>query len=407
MTRPSQRPRRRFGFTLVELLVVVVIISILIALLVPVIAGAVKNAKDAAVTADINALAQGMEAFKNKYGQYPPSRIILFESGAYVTSGGPTALSSVTWFGRGSAAYSPNDLSAEQLSQRSLRYLRNFFPQAQALGPGWGNLLPSPGGSNGTWFDFNGNGVYDANPILLEGHECLVFFLGGITNHSGSVLGMDGFGKNPSNPFINSTAATNRNNTFFEFRGERLIDDDGNGIPGYVDSLATGQDARYLVYFSAYGQNGYDPNDVNFIEADPNDSTGSNAAVYRGFRVNFGVNNPLFTNTATVGSYAPNPYTSSDALPPTGGAPAFQNPTSFQIISAGRDRNYGIGGQYLPNSNGDKLPFPEPVAGSSTGGVPSNWVGSPPSKFPQENLNGGYRVVEQENLTNFSTSRLQ
>src|SRR5262249_51214003 len=99
MTRP--RPRRRTGFTLVELMVVILILAILVALLVPAILGAVRSAKTAAVATEINNLATALSDFKTKYGDYPPSRIILVESGFYDTSAAAygTPLSSVTWYG--------------------------------------------------------------------------------------------------------------------------------------------------------------------------------------------------------------------------------------------------------------------------------------------------------------------
>ena len=42
---------------------------------------AIRTAKNAAVIAEINQLAQALADFKNKYGDYPPSRIILCEDG--------------------------------------------------------------------------------------------------------------------------------------------------------------------------------------------------------------------------------------------------------------------------------------------------------------------------------------
>ena len=80
MNAPTRRPRRG-GFTLIELLVVMVVLGILIALLVPAIGGAIKNAKNAAVIAEINQVAQALADFKSKYGDYPPSRILLDEDG--------------------------------------------------------------------------------------------------------------------------------------------------------------------------------------------------------------------------------------------------------------------------------------------------------------------------------------
>ncbi len=82
MRRPHA-PRRRTGFTLIELMVVVVILALLIALLLPAINAAIGRARDATVTAEVNALAQALADFKNQYGEYPPSRIILCENGSY------------------------------------------------------------------------------------------------------------------------------------------------------------------------------------------------------------------------------------------------------------------------------------------------------------------------------------
>ena len=63
------------------------------------------------------------------------------------------------------------------------------------------------------WYDFNGNGGTGPDPpYILQGHECLVFFLGGIPVHPddhGSTC-MTGFGKDPTNPFTNSISLTSQ-----------------------------------------------------------------------------------------------------------------------------------------------------------------------------------------------------
>jgi general secretion pathway protein G len=249
------------------------------------------------------------------------------------------------------------------------------------------------------WHDFNGNNNLDNNPILLEGHECLVFFLGGIPTSTGTGFGVGGFAKNPVNPFQGESVTTNRSPAYFEFKAERLIDDDGDGMPGYIDSLASGTDGRYFAYFSAYGNGGYDPNDVNGPEPDLDSGT---PAISRMFRVGFGVASqahPTIPNT--VYSPAPNPYTSSDAVPilDSQTAPPYQptvyiNPNSYQIISAGRDREYGFGGRYNANSAGDRLPFDAADLGSN-----------PPRIIPANNPK--IRQRETDNITNFSNGRLE
>lgn len=69
---------KRRGFTLVELLVVITIIGLLIAILVPAINIARVSAKNFAITAEVTQLSQGLEEYKNAFGDYPPN----FNNGA-------------------------------------------------------------------------------------------------------------------------------------------------------------------------------------------------------------------------------------------------------------------------------------------------------------------------------------
>lgn len=385
-TYPSRRAKPG-GFTLIEILVVIVIIGILVALLVPVIAGAVRNANNGRVKAEIDLLSNSITQFRDRYGDYPPSRIMLSEGGAYPMGSAVTLTSIGTWLSGGSTVTLPpenfggagsyTDITAGALAERSLRFLRKFWPRMQA-----------PGG--GLWHDFNGNGGNGPDPglIYLQGHECLAFFLGGIPTPTpkadGSItFNMMGFNRDPIFPFKNgltlqpvaAMGSTNRYASFFEFRSERLIDDDFDGIPGYVDHLGSGSEARYFAYFSAYGNGGYDPNDDNLAGLYQEDL---GSPVFNSFRVNFVAtdgSNPL----NTVASYGPNPYTGSVSVPGAGQSAAYTNANTYQIISAGGDRLYGVGGQYNGESGNDKLPDPSGL---------------------------GVRARERDNLTNFATSRL-
>lgn len=384
MIRPSFRRRSGSGFTLVELMVVIVIIGILIALLVPAIAGAVRKARDAQVSSEIQTLATSLAAFKEKYGDYPPSRILLSETGVYPTgdtndiSTLPTNYTVVGSFPTASAAVGA-DLTIAAVTERSLRYLWKFWPRAN-------HQLPFPVGPAGDQYfpDYNGNGVQDSGLIYLQGHECLVFFLGGIPNPSGGgTFGMSGFAKDTLYPFKNALTTANNNQTtsnryppFHEFKGDRLIDDDGDGIPGFVDPLGTQSEARYYAYFSAYGNGFYDPNDCNAsIPGSGAEVDSSGNPLGNTFTLNF--------PPGLTASPAPNPYTTSPSNPGAIGSAnksaTYYNSTSYQIISAGGDRFYGAGGQYSPQGN-DPLP-------DSTGGTLE-------------------RVRERDNLTNFSTNRL-
>ncbi|MEW4568749.1 prepilin-type N-terminal cleavage/methylation domain-containing protein [Tautonia sp. JC769] len=382
--------RRRTGFTLVELLVVITIIGVLIGLLVPVIWSAVGRANDARVGGEINTLTQALASFQTKYGEFPPSRIILVEDGGYDVGTIPADLNSVPFYAGMSYQSPPPNLGGNPqvvtgvgdqtyaaLAQKSISVMRKFFNRTQFTTNAAASGIP------GGFYDFNGNGVGDQNPIYLEGHECLAFFLGGIPTHtivgsSYTLEGVGGFGGNPRNPFRPAflpdgtvdPVGQNRSEPFFEFRAERLIDDDFDGIPGYIDPLGQGPAGRYFAYFSSYNGNGYDPNDVNFNAgaiSEPN-------PVALPFSVSF----PVAGGSAprVTGSPLPNPYTSS--LPvATGNKPAtFHQPQSYQIISAGRDRLFGTGGQYTDSGTGDRLP-------------------------------GGGRTRERDNVTNISNGTLE
>src|SRR5262249_10952760 len=126
------------------------------------------------------------------------------------------------------------DITLGQLAQRSAAALRKFFPQVNTSGPPFGYV-------NG-WYDFNGDGVNQGNnnTYVLHGHECLVFFLGGVPNYDpgSQKYGLLGFGKDPKNPFTNGLAtdarfngnpnpmySPNRIPALFEFNAGRLFAD--------------------------------------------------------------------------------------------------------------------------------------------------------------------------------------
>ncbi len=383
------------GFTLVELLAVMLILAFLIALLLPAINGALRTAKNAAVGGEINQLAQALNAFKAKYGEYPPSRILLVENGNYGQFMTNTALGT-------------GDITIGQLAQRSVAALRKYFPRV-VLNTSSGAVFAN---NSTLWYDFNGDGCLLTNctsgvpqAYILQGHECLVFFLGGIPVQTSTGYAMTGFGKDPTNPFSNSLVgnsmySNNRQPALFEFNAGQLAQDPTNpypsslglvlpGIPGYLDSLGNSPPGsgsgliNFYAYFSAYGNGGYDPNDVNFATAPDAELDSTGAVAELNYSVGFPI--PPFPGPNPAISPAPNPYTSTTTVPATG-VTTFLNPQTFQIISSGLDGLYGVGGQYSPGNSAESLPF------DATNTITSD---------------AGIRLRERDNITNFHNGKLE
>ena len=403
---PHRRPARA-GFTLIELLVAILIIAALLAILLPAVQAAFRKGKEAQVAAEINNMATALASFKNTYGDFPPSRVLLCEQGyASILSSTTISNTLVTSLTGNTPPSDSNitDMTVGQLATRSLGYMRKFWPRADFLSNPISGTTPA---TVGQFNDFNGNQVADAY-YILSGSECLAFFLGGIptrellTDATGvtPVTGVSGFSKSPKFPFVdNFTVASNRTVPNYEFNNGRLIDMDGDGIPSYIDPFdVTPGNRRSYAYFSAYGGNAYDPNDINGYghhvaagaanwEYEDDDST----VVERGFAVSFP---PLH-----VVSPGPNPYTAGvplvlDAKGNVVSTQAWINSSTFQLFAAGQDRQFGLGGTYKQNATG------------GTGGLPILPSGSDSGNIHSDDTTG-VRNRELDNLTNFSGGRLQ
>jgi len=401
--RPRRPSRRRAGFTLIELLVVLVILALLIALLLPAIQGAVRRARSAAVQAEVNQMAQALAAFKTQFGDYPPSRVVLNENGGLPSDSAVVVQS-------GGVA----DITYGQLADRTATAMRKFWPRTTfaAGGSVWAAGSPQ-------WYDFNGSGTADYGNFVLQGHECLVFFLGGIPLNVNGSISVIGFGKNPMNPFThgvipppgvtNPMYSGNRTAPMLEFKSERLRMTAGasypagyqaipslvtlNGVdyfnPGYIDSLdGLGNKQSFYAYFCTNVGNGYDPNDVNLgLDVDANGLTPLTQAFYSGQPTYAqGSLASASTRTQFVESPSPNPYaTGATYLASSTAAVAvpYQNPQTFQIISPGVDGMYGIGGAYTPT-----VTTVLPLLGKTN------------------SSDSGVRNIERDDLTNFHNGTL-
>ncbi|MDB4614426.1 prepilin-type N-terminal cleavage/methylation domain-containing protein [bacterium] len=208
---PASAPPGRAGFSLVELLMVILIIAALMALILPAVNSVRRTARNAAVKAEINRLETAVAAFQTRYGEVPPSFLVI-----------PARASASTV-----ADWSP------VVFQKSRRAIRKIWPQ----------------------FDFDSNGglpvAATQNPTVLSGAECLVLCLAGVPNTSGV---LDGFSKNPAVPF--SPIGENRDGPFYEFGPGRFSDVDNDGFAEYLDELP-GQRTP-LLYVSSRGS-GYAP----------------------------------------------------------------------------------------------------------------------------------------------------
>src|SRR5262245_45153818 len=242
----------RRGFTLIELLMVIAIIALLVALLIPALASAYLRSKEAAELAEINSLTVALESFKDRFGVYPPSQIILREDGDYsdatmsgvnnIVSQSPNSTENLIFGGVHHPARGPGGVFLRDVT---VQYLRRIWPQLPLnTGPTAG-VAPGivfPPAANANYYDWNGDGTYTPGTFLLSGDECLVFFLGGIpigepvdnpSIRSGQGLpGTLGFNKQPFNPTIRPVAGASisRDGPFHEFDSGRLADWDQNGF---------------------------------------------------------------------------------------------------------------------------------------------------------------------------------
>jgi prepilin-type N-terminal cleavage/methylation domain-containing protein len=256
---------RRVGFTLIELLIVITIIVVLVSLLLSGIYYVFGRMKDTGTGSDISQMTASIQAFKGKFGVYPPSRIRLCSNYAAYAS-------------------SPSKIAGgAQLDTDSIAFINRMWPNI--------------GSFSGINWAGNGNTVDE----ILEGDQCLVFFLGGIPNPSGNpALPFNdswGFSVNPKDPSaVNSNAG--KIPPFFAFATDRLFLRNGSNFPSFKDYY--GQ--QPYLYFSAYNRkNGYAP-------------------------------------AYAVPILLVQPYFSA--------ANQFFNPDSGQIICAGADGKFGAGGQW-------------------------------------------------------------
>ncbi len=356
----NQLRRDRSGFTLVEVLMVVAIIGILVGLIVPAVSMALTGVKKRAIAMECQTLANAIEQYKSKYGDYPP------------------------------------DGSNSALLQR---HLRKIFPQ----------ILQSEidiliAGSNAS----TTGGVMDPS-------EALVFFLGGFsTSPTNPFTGPGGpFAPTPSGSKAPYQYNIDRQNGFYEFKQSQLsigIQSDPNSsadITVSVDETDYGLTAPtdfmgdlIPVYRPAGKQSPY----VYF-----DSRTYASAAAIHSYTIPTGTVAPFLS--ATVNTKASQtPATIANRT----NYYRFMNDKSFQLICAGLDDAFGanISGTalYVYRPSGEEPSKPdEPKCGQAfdiLGTIPTG------SKFPPMLSVSGFRSSTGDaslldNCANFADGTLE
>jgi type II secretory pathway pseudopilin PulG len=296
--------------TLIELLVVMAIIAIMISILVPAVikvrdAGdrAENRARLVAINGAMNAL-KGNSAFGNP--SYIPAGRPLYTNGV-LTGAGPFRLRNVY-----PAIVPPNSTEPDVNSFEAQTLIAMF------------NITPGPtGGLDDLGYRLAGQPT-NVNSLRadLDANQTLVFFLGGIpeADATGTSANFPGFSTNAQKPFTNRVQAS-------EPRKDTGIDLGGGGSkPKYRLSLPTGGGT---VFFARL----IDPYGVPYAYF----------VAYKG-QANryFGFNGdtqmlPFMDPTPPGGVIQPY-KTGPNAADP------YENPIGYQLISAGKDKIFGISG---------------------------------------------------------------
>jgi prepilin-type N-terminal cleavage/methylation domain-containing protein len=290
--------RRRVGFTLIELLIVIGIIALLVSLLMSAVVKTLEKMDEVATSREVNSLASSMTQFQADFNVQtgaPPSRLYIDESGTYDPSVNFTGSDNLGAWGSLTAQ---QQVALKQLASDSKNYLYSkLWPRTPLA------------------YDWNGSKTTE-KPYILEGQQCLVFFLGGVIVNGNPT----GFSTDPRDPMKTSGP---RKGPYFQFVSSRLQGPlNGNNMMWqFIDAYGSSSGGQPYAYFSS----GPAANNYNAYP-----TLGSDC-------VALGITNGAYTQTNAA------PF-------------QFYKPDTFQIISAGKNQAFGPGGYWLSSMGASGMP---------------------------------------------------
>jgi type II secretory pathway pseudopilin PulG len=293
-------PRRRVGFTLLELMIVIGIILLLISMLIVGINYAFNRADEVKSRHEISSLSGALKQFQTDFGLNvpPPSRIALYQS--------------------------RSTYGSSQLDIDSLAFLQKVWPRIYGGGSVTINWGPNNTGGN----------------YVLEGEEALILFTGGrqVKNAAGQ-WSCTGFATDPTNPMSASASLGNTKGPYYQFDSTRLVQAPTSAqFLVYMDPFGTNQ--PYAFFSSGKGRNSYNAYAGAYGSwPTPGFTAPSNNLP------SFDCPSLFWTDPKTGNKYQLQPYYQL-----VNGAPQYYNGDTYQIICAGKDGKFGAGGQWSTQS---------------------------------------------------------
>ncbi len=372
----------RPGFTLVELLVAIAIIGILMGIAIPAIMRSVISARQTAQKVELTAISQAVEAYLNKYGDYPP------------------------------------DGSSQAVLAR---HMRRIFPRMAEPDITLLNILTDDSDVSDTF-----SGTF--SQVAMDRGEALVFFLGGFSSDiqhpltgAGGPLEFKGFVDTDVLDLANYQYNATRENALFDFDPQRLMmgrvtetspmisRDEGDGYPVLLPARVE------LTCCPLIERCGIPTPIVYFDSRTYGNISITTTSLYNGYAgsAEYGGVRPYKTSLGAEPPASTTYASETEAF----NAIKFHNPDTYQLISPGSD---GIFGSIVSTSGSPSLPVHfitetgQPVAPFSGTGMtsPSSLIVTTPplgSKGFQDLGWSGEITVNGnlDNVTNFSTSTLE